>query len=141
MNEKCETAISEKNLKRGKLVNMMIFYFLACLFMAVSAYLSGLMWKEANGPMEYIRLLLVDKPLIVVITVVLFIASGTLTQIGKVSFNLNYYEISIIWLATAWVSVIMLWFVSGIKPTVVELAGFIMCQAGLVVVAVSKINT
>jgi len=121
-------------------MNMIFFYVIACIFMAVSAYLSGLMWKEANGPMEFIKLLLVERPLIVLITVILFIGSGTLTQLGKVSFNLSYYEISIIWLATAWVSVIILWFVSGIKPSAVEFAGFMICQAGLIVVALSKVN-
>lgn len=128
------------NSKKDKLVNLIVFYFIACLFMAVSAYISGLVWKEANGPGEYIRLLLVEKPVIVLVTVIIFIASGVMTQVAKVTFTLSYYEISIIWLATAWVSVAILWFFNDIRPSGMELAGFMICQAGLGVVAFSKIS-
>lgn len=131
----------ETNVKKGKVMEIFIFYSIACLFMGVSTYISGMIWQETNGPLEYVKLLFIERPFIIFITLLLFISSGLLTQIGKVSFNLSYYEISIIWFATVWVSVSILWFVNGIKPTVVEFAGFVLCQAGLFVVAVSKINS
>ncbi len=131
----------ETNIKTGRVMEIFIFYSIACLFMGISTYISGMLWQEANGPLEYVRLLFIDRPSIIFVTILLFVSSGVLTQIGKVSFNLSYYEISIIWFATVWVSVSILWFVNGIKPTVMEFTGFVLCQSGLFVVAVSKINS
>lgn len=109
------------------------FYLIACLFMAVSALLSGIQWNEASGVQEYLRLLFVHKPFIILITIVIFVLAGVMMQIGKHHFNLSYYEISIIWLATSWVSLATLWLASGIKPSPTELIGIVFCHVGLAV--------
>ena len=87
--------------------------------MAISALLSGIQWAEADGVAEYLRLVLVNKPFIPLVTVVVFLLSGVMMQIGKFHFRLSYYEISIIWLATSWVSLTTLWLVKR-HPAVVD---------------------
>lgn len=119
-------------------MNILMFYIIACCFMGVSAFLSGFVWAEANGPAEYINLLFVKKPFIIFATTGMFITSGVLTQYGRVAFNLSYYEMSVIWIATVWVSVTVIWLLNGIKPSGTELIGYALCQAGLLVVALSK---
>ncbi|MGA2225338.1 MAG: hypothetical protein ABSH41_12945 [Syntrophobacteraceae bacterium] len=122
----------------GKLMDVALFYGVACLFMAISAILSGIQWNEANGVQEYLKLVFLNKPFIVLITIVVFILSGILMQIGKHYFSLSYYEISIIWLATSWVALVTLWVISGIKPSVPELIGIVLCHVGLAVSTVSR---
>jgi hypothetical protein len=87
---------------------------------------------------EYLKLVFLNKPFIVLITIVVFILSGILMQIGKHYFSLSYYEISIIWLATSWVALVTLWVISGIKPSVPELIGIVLCHVGLAVSTVSR---
>ncbi|SDT84280.1 hypothetical protein [Desulfobacula phenolica] len=116
------------------------FYLVACLFMAISAALSGTQWNEANGVMEYLRLIFLTKPVIILLTVVIFILSGILVQIGKFHFNLSYYEISIIWLATSWVSITTLWFISGIRPSWTEFIGIVFCHIGLGISTIARIS-
>lgn len=117
-----------------------VFYLVACLFMAISAILSGIQWNEANGVHEYIRLVFVNKPFIILITVIIFVLSGILLQIGKFHFNLTYYEISIIWLSTSWVALATLWLVSGIKPSWAELIGIIFCHMGLGISTIARMT-
>jgi hypothetical protein len=125
--------------ERGKLMDVALFYAVACLFMAVSALLSGIQWSEANGVQEYLKLVFLNKPFIVLVTVAIFILSGPLMQVGKHYFGLSYYEISIIWLATSWVALATLWVVSGIKPSAPELIGIVLCHAGLAVSTVARV--
>jgi len=124
--------------ERGKLMDVALFYCVACLFMAVSALLSGIQWNEANGVQEYLKLVFLNKPFIVLLTIVIFVLSGVLMQIGKHYFHLSYYEISIIWLATSWVAMATLWVVNGIKPSSPELIGIVFCHVGLAVSAVCR---
>ena len=119
-------------------MDVALFYGVACLFMAISAILSGIQWNEANGVQEYLKLVFLNKPFIVLITIVVFILSGVLMQIGKHYFSLSYYEISIVWLATSWVALVTLWVVSGIKPSVPELIGIVLCHVGLAVSTVAR---
>lgn len=116
-----------------------VFYLIACVFMGISALLSGIQWNEANGVREYLRLVLVNKPFIILATIIIFILAGVMTQIGKYHFNLSYYEISIIWLATSWVSLATLWLVSGIQPSAKELIGIVFCHVGLAISTLTKI--
>ncbi|AFM23506.1 hypothetical protein [Desulfomonile tiedjei] len=116
---------------------MLLFYVLACVLMALSTVLAGIQWTEANGVGPYIRLLL-NKPFIIIITVTIFVLSGILTQIGKFHFDLSYYKISIIWFATSWVSLIVLWLCHGIKPCRAELLGLALCHLGLAVSIVGR---
>jgi hypothetical protein len=106
--------------------------------MAISALLSGIQWNEANGVQEYLKLVFLNKPFIVVVTIVVFVLSGVLMQIGKHHFHLSYYEISIIWLATSWVAMATLWVVNGIKPSSSELIGILFCHIGLAVSAICR---
>jgi len=122
-------------------MDVAVFYLVACVFMAISAVLSGIQWNEANGVQEYLKLVLLNKPFIILITIIIFLLSGILMQIGKFHFNLSYYEISIIWLATSWVAVATLWFVSGIKPSWAELIGILFCHLGLGISTVARIST
>jgi len=126
---------------RGKsLMDTVLFYLVACLFMGISAFLSGIQWNEANGVREYLRLIILHKPQIVLVTAVIFVLSGVMMQIGKHHFTLTYYEISIIWLATSWVSLATLWLISGIKPSRAELAGIALCHVGLAISALSRVG-
>lgn len=134
-------AMRKPSTTRRKIVEIAVFYLVACLFMGVSAVLSGAQWNEANGVIEYLRLILLNKPIIILLTVVIFILSGILVQIGKFHFHLSYYEISIIWLATSWVSIATLWFVSGIRPSWPELAGIVCCHIGLGISTIARIST
>ena len=118
-----------------------VFYVVACLFMGISAVLSGIQWNEANGVHEYLRLVFMNKPFIILITVIIFILSGVLLQIGKFHFDLSYYEISIIWLATSWVALATLWIVHGIKPSGAELIGIIFCHAGLAISTLARMSS
>ena len=118
-----------------------LFYLVACLFMAISALLSGIQWNEANGVQEYLKLVIMNKPFIILVTVIIFLLSGILMQIGKFHFNLSYYEISIIWLATSWVALATLWFVIGIKPSWAELIGIFFCHLGLGISTIARIST
>ena len=122
-------------------MNIAVFYLIACLFMALSAILSGIQWSEANGVREYLRLILLNKPFIVLATVAIFILSGVMMQIGKFHFRLSYYEISIIWLATSWVSLATLWLVNGIKPSWNEFIGIVFCHVGLGISTVTRISS
>jgi hypothetical protein len=124
--------------ERGKLMDVALFYGVACLFMAVSALLSGIQWTEANGVQEYLKLVFLNKPFIVFVTILVFVLSGILMQIGKCSFNLSYYEISIIWLATSWVAMATLWVANGIRPSSSELIGVVFCHIGLAVSTIAK---
>ncbi|MDD5204927.1 MAG: hypothetical protein PHS17_05875 [Desulfobacterales bacterium] len=117
-----------------------VFYVVACLFMGISALLSGMQWNEASGVQEYLKLMFVNKPLIILITVAVIILSGILMQIGKVYFNLTYYEISIIWLATSWVGLATLWVFSGIRPSTSELIGIFFCHLGLGISTIARIS-
>lgn len=117
-----------------------VFYFIACVFMGISALLSGIQWNEANGVREYLRLVLVNKPFIILTTIIIFILAGVMMQIGKYHFNLSYYEISIIWLATSWVSLATLWLVSGIQPSGKELIGIAFCHIGLFISTFTKMS-
>ena len=119
--------------KREKIMDIAFFYIIACVFMGISAMLSGLQWNEANGIREYLRLIVIDKPFIPVITVIIFVLSGTMMQVGKHHFSLSYYEISIIWLATSWVSIAVLWGLNDIKPTWAEIVGIVFCHIGLAI--------
>lgn len=118
-------------------MSIALFYMLACLLMGISATLSGIQWSEANGVAEYIRLLL-QKPFIIAVTIAIFVLSGILTQIGKFYFDLSYYKISIIWFATSWVGLIILWFFHGIKPCRAELIGLVLCHLGLAVSIIGR---
>lgn len=120
-------------------MDIALFYVIACVFMGVSAFLSGLQWSEASGVSDYLKLVLIRKPFIPAVTVLIFILSGVMTQVGKHAFCLSYYEISIIWLATSWIAIAVLWVVNGIKPSVSELVGIVFCHVGLAVSAVSRI--
>ncbi|MEN6436955.1 MAG: hypothetical protein ABFD97_00050 [Syntrophobacter sp.] len=120
-------------MERGKLMDMALFYAVACFFMAVSALLSGIQWNEANGVQEYLKLVFLNKPFILLVTIIIFVLSGVLMQIGKINFHLSYYEISIIWLATSWVALVTLWMANGIKPSASELIGILFCHVGLAV--------
>ncbi len=131
---------SEKINARGKLMEVALFYVVACVFMGGSALLSGIQWNEANGVNEYLRLMFVDKPFIILVTVVLFLMSGILMQIGKFHFSLSYYEISIIWLATSWVALATLWIISGIRPSWTELIGIFFCHLGLGISTIARIT-
>jgi len=126
-------------MERGKLMDVALFYTVACLFMAISALLSGIQWNEANGVQEYLRLVFLNKPFIVLVTIVVFVLSGILMQIGKHYFHLSYYEISIIWLATSWVALATLWLANGIKPSSSELIGILFCHIGLAVSAIARV--
>jgi len=123
-----------------KIMDIALFYMVASAFMAVSATLSGMQWNQANGVQEYLRLVLLDRPFIVVVTVVIFVLSGVLMQVGKFHFRLSYYEISIIWLATSWVSLPTLWLVGGIKPSWSELIGIGFCHLGLAFSTVARLS-
>jgi hypothetical protein len=125
--------------ERGKLMDVALFYGIACLFMAISALLSGIQWSEANGVQEYLQLVFLNKPFIVLVTILVFVLSGILMQIGKCCFHLSYYEISIIWLATSWVAMATLWVVNGIKPSSSELIGILFCHIGLAVSTIAKV--
>lgn len=129
---------NDVTLERGKLMDMALFYAIACLFMAVSALLSGIQWNEANGVREYLKLVFLNKPFIVPVTIVVFVLSGVLMQIGKLHFHLSYYEISIIWLATSWVGLATLWVANGIRPSASELIGIAFCHVGLAVSAIAR---
>ena len=120
-------------------MDVALFYGVACLFMAVSALLSGIQWNEANGVQEYLKLIILNKPFIVLVTIVIFILSGILMQIGKHYFSLSYYEISIIWLATSWVALATLWVFSGIKPSIPEFIGIVLCHVGLAISTVARV--
>lgn len=122
-------------------MEIVTYYLVACFFMAISALLSGIQWTEANGVQEYLRLVLVHKPFILLVTVVIFLFSGMMTQIGKFHFSLSYYEISIIWLATSWVSLATLWLVNGIKPSLAELIGIVCCHIGLGISTIARISS
>ncbi|MGO9687068.1 MAG: hypothetical protein ACLP2X_00770 [Syntrophobacteraceae bacterium] len=128
-----QTFANKGTMERGKLMDVALFYAVACLFMAISALLSGIQWNGANGVEEYLKLVFLNKPFIVLVTIVVFILSGILMQIGKHNFHLSYYEISIIWLATSWVALATLWVASGIKPSSSELIGILFCHIGLAV--------
>ncbi len=134
-----QTFANKGTMERGKLMDVALFYAVACLFMAVSALLSGIQWNEANGVQEYLKLVFMNKPFIVLVTIVVFILSGVLMQIGKHYFHLSYYEISIIWLATSWVALATLWIASGIKPSSSELLGIVFCHIGLAVSTFAKV--
>jgi len=121
-----------------KAMDIALFYIIACIFMGVSAFLSGLQWSEANGVFDYLKLVLLRKPFIPVVTVLIFILSGVMTQVGKHAFSLSYYEISIIWLATSWIAIAVLWIVNGIKPSTAELVGIVFCHAGLAVSTIAR---
>jgi len=123
-----------------KIRDVGIYYLVACLFMGISAFLSGLQWSEANGVREYLRLVLFDKPFITLVALALFVLAGVMMQIGKRHFKLTYYEISIIWLATSWVSLVILWLISGIKPAWAELVGIAFCQGGLAVSTIARMR-
>ena len=123
------------------MIEIAMFYLVACLFMAISALLSGIQWAEADGVAEYLRLVLVNKPFIPLVTVVVFLLSGVMMQIGKFHFRLSYYEISIIWLATSWVSLTTLWLVNGIRPSWTELIGIVFCHIGLAISTVTRITS
>lgn len=139
--------ITVKDLLKGSLdkkqkervMNIILFCCVACLFMGISALLSGIQWNQANGVREYLSLIMLDKPFIIVGTIVIFIMSGILMQIGKFHFGLSYYTISIIWLATSWVAFTVLWFCGGIKPSSGEIIGMILCNTGLFVSTITKI--
>ena len=126
--------------RKERVMNILLFYLVACLFMGISAFLSGIQWNQANGVREYLRLVVLDKPFIIFITIVVFVLSGILMQIGKFHFGLSYYTISIIWLATSWVAFTVLWFHGGIKPSAGEIVGMVLCQAGLITSAIGKIT-
>ncbi len=134
-----QTFAAKGTMERGKLMDVALFYAVACLFMAVSALLSGIQWNEANGVQEYLKLVFMNKPFIVLVTIVVFILSGVLMQIGKHYFHLSYYEISIIWLATSWVALVTLWIAGGIKPSSSELIGILFCHIGLAVSTFAKV--
>lgn len=119
------------------LMPLLLFYLLACLFMAISAMLAGIQWSEANGVGQYLQLLL-QKPFIIVVTVAVFVLSGVLTQIGKYHFSLSYYQISIIWLATSWVALITLWLFYDITPSRAELIGALVCNLGLAISIIGR---
>ena len=121
-------------------MNIALFYCVACVFRCISAVLSGIQWSEANGVREYISLVLRDRPVILFVTVVIFILSGVMMQIGKHHFELTYYEISIIWLATSWVSLVTLWLVHNIKPSWPELVGIIFCHMGLAISTIARLQ-
>jgi len=125
---------------RGKVMEVAAFYLVACLFMGISAFLAGMQWTEANGVQEYLRLVLLHKPFIIAITVIIFLLAGIMTQIGKFHFNLSYYEISIIWLATSWVSLATLWLANGIKPSWTELIGIVFCYIGLAISTLGRMS-
>jgi hypothetical protein len=120
-------------------MSVFLFYLIACLLMGLSALLSGIQWSEADGVGQYLQLL-VEKPFIVVVTIAIFIMSGILMQIGKFHFKLSYYEISIIWLATSWVSLATLWLASGIKPSWTELIGIVFCNIGLAISTLGRMS-
>lgn len=124
--------------ERKKPMDVALFYGIACLFMAVSSLLSGIQWNEANGVREYLKLVFLNKPFIILVTILVFVLSGILMQIGKHYFRLSYYEISIIWLATSWVAMATLWLASGIKPSLSELIGTVFCHVGLVVSTITR---
>lgn len=123
---------------KGGMMNIVYFYLVACLFMAISALLSGIQWSQANGVREYLRLVLFDKPFIILVTLAIFVLSGILMQVGKFHFRLTYYTISIIWLATSWVALVVLWLVNGIKPCVGEVVGLVLCHAGILVSTLTR---
>ncbi len=125
--------------KREKIMDIALFYLIACAFMGISAMLSGLQWNEANGVREYLRLILVAKPFIPIVTVIIFVLSGVMTQVGKRHFDLSYYEISIIWLATSWVAIAILWVWSNIKPSWAELTGIVFCHIGLAIATLARV--
>ncbi len=125
--------------ERKKLMDVALFYGIACIFMAVSALLSGIQWNEANGVQEYLKLVFLNKPFIVLVTILVFVLSGILTQIGKHYFQLSYYEISIIWLATSWVAMATLWLANGIKPSPSEFIGILFCHVGLAVSTFTRV--
>jgi phosphoglycerol transferase MdoB-like AlkP superfamily enzyme len=125
--------LHDKTIERGKLMDVALFYLVACLFMAISALLSGIQWNEANGVREYLRLIFLNKPFIVVVTIAVFVLSGMLMQIGKHYFHLSYYKVSIIWLATSWVAMATLWLAKGIRPSSSEFIGILFCHVGLAV--------
>lgn len=120
-------------------MDIALFYIIACAFMGISAMLSGLQWNEANGIRDYLRLVLIDKPFIPVVTLIIFVLSGVMMQLGKRHFSLSYYEISIIWLATSWVSIAVLWVWSNIKPSWAELTGIIFCHIGLAIATLARL--
>lgn len=124
---------------REKIMDIALFYILACAFMGISAMLSGLQWNEANGIRDYLRLILVDKPFIPIVTIIIFAMSGVMMQVGKHHFSLSYYEISVIWLATSWVSIAVLWGWGDIKPSWAELTGIIFCHIGLAIMTLARI--
>jgi hypothetical protein len=130
----------EQTKPRGKFMEIAVFYILACFFMGISALLSGIQWTEAHGVEEYLRLVLLHKPFIIAVTVVIFLLAGIMMQIGKFHFNLSYYEISIIWLATSWVPVAILWLASGIKPSWTEFVGIGFCYIGLGISTLARIS-
>ncbi len=113
-------------------MSIILFYVLACLLMGLSTMLTGLQWSEANGVSEYLELLL-DKPFIILVTVIIFISSGILMQTGKFHFGLSYYKISITWFATSWVALTILWILYDIKPSRAELIGVLLCHIGLAI--------
>ncbi|MEN6438801.1 MAG: hypothetical protein ABFD97_09475 [Syntrophobacter sp.] len=125
--------------ERKKLMDVALFYGVACLFMAISALLSGIQWNEANGVQEYLKLVFLNKPFIVLVTILVFVLSGVMTQIGKHYFHLSYYEISIIWLATSWAAMATLWFASGIRPSSSELIGILFCHVGLAISTIARV--
>jgi hypothetical protein len=125
--------------ERRKLMDVALFYAVACVFMAVSALLSGIQWNEADGVREYLRLVFLYKPFIVLVTIIIFVLSGILMQIGKHYFHLSYYDISIIWLATSWVALTTLWIANGIKPSSSELVGIIFCHVGLAISTFARV--
>jgi len=116
---------------RERAVDIAIFYVVACVFMGISTMLSGIQWSEADGVQEYLRLVFMHKPFIILVMVVIFVLSGVMMQIGKHHFHLSYYKISIIWLATSWVAIVTLWLVKGIRPCWTELIGIVLCHLGL----------
>ena len=61
-------------------------------------------------------------------------------QVGKLHFNLSYYEISIIWLATSWVPLVTLWFASGIKPSRAEIIGIVFCYIGMAISTLARLT-
>jgi len=107
--------------------------------MLISTLLSGLQWTEADGVVEYLRLMLLHKPYILLIMIIIFLLSGIMMQIGKHHFKLSYYEISIIWLAASWVPYVTLWIRYGIKPSGPEMIGIIFCQVGVVISTISRV--
>jgi hypothetical protein len=130
----------EQPKSRGKAMEVAAFYLVACLFMGASALLSGIQWTEANGVEEYLRLVLLNKPFIIVVTVAIFLLAGIMTQIGKIHFDLSYYEISVIWLATSWVPLAVLWFASGIKPSWPEFIGIVFCHVGMGISTLARLS-